>query len=204
VLVLCAYLFSATVYSQLPERVPTHWGSHGPNGWSSRVVGAFLMPTIALASWLLLRWLPSIDPRRENYAKFRGTYDAVLLAIVALLVGTHVVALGAALGWPVRVERLVPWGVGLLLVVIGNMLPRARPNWFFGIRTPWTLSSERVWERTHRVSGYLMMGFGLAVALSALVGGFWSMAIIVIASIALVIGTYGYSYIAWRSERRHG
>jgi uncharacterized membrane protein len=204
VLVLGAYLFSVAVYSQLPERVPTHWGTDGPDGWSSRAVGAFLLPTIALVTWLLLRWLPSIDPRRENYDKFRGTYDAVMLGIVALLVATHVVALGAALGWPIRVERLVPIGVGLLLVVIGNLLPRARPNWFFGIRTPWTLSSERVWERTHRVSGYLMIGFGLVVALTALISSSWMGAIIVPASIVLVLGTYGYSYFAWRSEQRRG
>jgi uncharacterized membrane protein len=204
VFVLGAYLFSAAVYSQLPERVPTHWGTDGPDRWSSRPVGAFLLPTIALGTWLLLRWLPSIDPRRENYAKFRGTYDAVVLASVALLSAIHILALGAALGWPIRVERLAPVGVGLLLVVIGNFLPRARPNWFFGIRTPWTLSSERVWERTHRVGGYVMMAFGIMLASTALLGGPWTKAIIIAGAVALVIGTYGYSYLIWRSERRRG
>jgi uncharacterized membrane protein len=87
--------------------------------------------------------------------------------------------------------------------VIGNLLPRARSNWFFGIRTPWTLSSDRVWERTHRVSGYLMIGCGILIALTALAIN-WMGAIIVGVSIALVIGTYGYSYLAWRSERRRG
>jgi uncharacterized membrane protein len=201
--VLGAYLFSAAVYSRLPERVPTHWGPNGVDGWSSRAAGALLMPTIALVSWLLLRWLPHIDPRRENYARFRGTYDAVVLALVGLLVALHVAMLGAALGWPVRVERLTPVAVGLLFVVIGNLLPRARSNWFFGIRTPWTLSSDRVWERTHRVSGYLMIGCGILIALTALAIN-WMGAIIVGVSIALVIGTYGYSYLAWRSERRRG
>lgn len=203
-LIAAAYAFSAAVYSRLPARVATHWGPHGPNGWSSRIVAVLLMPTLALFVWVLLRWLPSIDPRSENYARFWPTYHAVVAAIVALLVVVHVAMLGVALGWPVRMEVLTPVGVGLLFIVIGNLLPRARPNWFFGIRTPWTLSSDRVWERTHRVGGYAMMLAGLALIVSAFVGSVIGLAAIIGGVALLMLGVVAYSYVVWRREQRGG
>jgi uncharacterized membrane protein len=143
-----------------------------------------------------------MDPKRASYKRFRGTYDAALVAIVAFLIALHVAALGVALGWPIRLERLVLPGAGLLLIVIGNILPRARQNWFFGIRTPWTLSSERVWERTHRVGGYLMIVLGAMLVVAGFMSEGWAKLVIVVAApVILTLGTFGYSYFLWRHER---
>lgn len=203
-LIAAAYAFSAAVYPRLPGRVATHWGTHGPNGWSSRVVAALIMPSVALVIWLLMRWLPSIDPRGENYARFRPTFDTVVAAIVAMVVAIHVAILGVALGWPVQMHVLTPVAVGLLLIIIGNLLPRARPNWFFGIRTPWTLSSDRVWERTHRVGGYVMMLAGLAIVVSGFLGSVIGLATVIGVVVVLMLGVVGYSYVLWRREQRGG
>jgi uncharacterized membrane protein len=203
-LIAAAYAFSAAVYSRLPARVVTHWGPHGPNGWSPRTVAALLLPTLAVGIWLLMRWLPSIDPRGDNYARFRPTYDAVVAAIIALLVAIHVAILGFALGWPVHMEVLTPVAMGLLFIIIGNLLPRARPNWFFGIRTPWTLSSDRVWERTHRVGGYAMMVSGLVIIATAFVGSAIGITAIMGGVVVLMLGVVGYSYVLWRREQRGG
>ena len=123
-------------------------------------------------------------------------HTAVVLTVLALI---HVAVIGAALGAPVSIHRLVPIALGVMLIAIGNQLPRARPNWWFGIRTPWTLSNDRVWERTHRVGGYLMTAAGAAIMVGAFVTSLAGPLVIVcIAGSAL--GSVIYSYVAWRQE----
>jgi uncharacterized membrane protein len=110
------------------------------------------------------------------------------------------VALGAALGWNVDTGRAVMGGVGVLLAVIGNYLPRIRSNWFLGIRTPWTLSSERVWRDTHRIGGRAFVLGGVAMVLAGFVPGAFARAL----SVSVVVAAAGipvvYSYLAWRRE----
>jgi len=146
-----------------------------------------------------MRGLPAIDPRRANYAKFQPTYDFVVNAVLTVLALIHLAVIGAALGAPISIHRLVPIAFGVMLIAIGNQLPRARPNWWFGIRTPWTLSNDRVWERTHRVGGYLMAAAGAAIIIGALVTKLAGPLIIV--SIAVAgLGSVIYSYVAWKQE----
>jgi uncharacterized membrane protein len=194
--------FVLMVYDQLPARVAVHFGLNGPNGWSGREQAAWLLPAIAAGSWLLLRALPLIDPRRENYAKFQSAYDTLVLALVAVLVVVHVALLGFALGWPVRVEQVVPIAIGMLFVVIGTLLPKSRATWFFGIRTPWTLSSDEVWERTHRVAGITMVIAGLLLMSLALTRSRVVLGAVVVGIFLLTLYPVIYSYFAWRDVQR--
>ena len=201
-IVVAAFTISAVVYPRLPATIPTHWDFSGrPNGWSSRFWGAWLIPIFLLGMLALVRILPRIDPRGSNYAKFGGAFEAIIDAIMLFMLALHIVALRAALGYPVQMQRIVPIGVGVLLVVIGNLLPRARPNWFVGIRTPWTLSSDRVWEKTHRFGGRLFVAGGLVITLGSLL---WVNAahIILIAVMSLVAFSVAiYSYLEWKREQ---
>jgi uncharacterized membrane protein len=198
---LAAGVFTAVVYSDLPERLPTHWNLAGEvDGWSSRFSGAVMLPLAGVGIWALLQWLPRIDPLRQNYAKFRPTYDVAVNVILVFMALAHVFVLGAALGWPLDVRRAMPIGIGVLCILIGNVLPRARRNWMFGVRTPWTLSSDRVWERTHRMAGYLFVALGVALLVAvalplSLPTNAVFVSIAVVAAIAFV-----YSYVAWRQE----
>ena len=200
-LVAADLVFTAAVYPRLPARVPIHWNIHGQiDGYSGRFFGALMLPVLALLTWLLLRWLPSIDPRRENYAKFAGSYDAVVLAIVALVVALHVVILGVGLGWPIAMDRVLPLAMGALFLVIGNVLPRTRPNWWFGIRTPWTLSNDRVWERTHRMGGYLLVAAGLLCVIGAFLPTPPGIVFVVVNVLSAAFGSALYSYLVWKQE----
>jgi len=202
-LIAAAWLASIALYDRLPDRIPTHWGFDGQiDGWSGKRFGAFGFPALMLGIWALLHWLPAIDPRRANYDKFRGTYDIVVAAILALMLVVHSVVLLAALGRPVNVAVIIPLAVGLLLVIIGNLLPRARPNWFFGIRTPWTLSSDRVWADTHRLGGRMMVLAGVLIAVSAFFGSPWSAILVPVAAAGAALVPVVYSYLRWRSDRR--
>jgi len=199
-LIAVTAIASAIAYPRLPETVPSHWNLQGQvNGWQPRGRAAFLMPIVLLVLWGVMRGLPAIDPRRANYVKFQPTYDFVVNAVLTVLALIHLAVIGAALGAPISIHRLVPIAFGVMLIAIGNQLPRARPNWWFGIRTPWTLSNDRVWERTHRVGGYLMTASGAAIIIGALVTKLAGPLIIVcIAGAGL--GSVIYSYVAWKQE----
>jgi uncharacterized membrane protein len=202
VFIALTLLVSALVYAQLPERIASHWNARGEvDGYSSRLTGAFLLPLIALGIWALLLVLPRIDPRRQNYAKFQSMYDLLVAAVVGFLCVMHLGILAFALGWPIPVDRLIMGCVAVLLIVLGNLLPRARPNWFVGLRTPWTLSSDRVWERTHRVGGYVFLLAGLAMLATVIAAPSFSMPVIMAAAIGITVFVFGYSYWAWRQER---
>jgi uncharacterized membrane protein len=200
-LIILTVGFSLAMYSRLPNEMAVHWDLHGNvNGYGSRLEGAFILPALMVALWVAMRWLPRIDPRRANYAKFGDTYDLLVNSFVALLAVMQVALIGAALGWPVSMTRVGPALAGLLFVILGNALPRARPNWWFGIRTPWTLSNDRVWTRTHRVGGYMLATAGVVLMLAAAWPSAWLFTLGVGAVMAASFGSLVYSYFVWKQE----
>jgi len=201
-IVAAAFLASAVVYPRLPATIPTHWDMSGqPNGWSNRVWGAWLIPIFLLGMWALVQVLPRIDPRGSNYAKFGGAFEAIIVAIMLFMLALHIVALRAALGHPMQMQRILPIGVGVLLIVIGNLLPRARPNWFVGIRTPWTLSSDRVWEKTHRFGGRVFVTGGLIITIASLLWVQAAHVVLFVVTILVASSVVIYSYLEWKREQ---
>ncbi|HVE77326.1 MAG TPA: SdpI family protein [Gemmatimonadaceae bacterium] len=204
-LIAAAFITSTVVFPRLPDTMATHWNLAGePDGWSSRTVAAFFAPTAMLFVWVLLRWLPTVDPRRANLADAADVYGYTLDALLLFFLGLHVTMLGEALGWPVSLVTAVPVGIGLLLVLVGVFLPRVRPNYTFGIRTPWTLASDRVWARTHRVGGPVLVVTGLVMGGGALVLPKASFRWLLLPMLVAAAGTVYYSYRAWREEAAAG
>lgn len=200
-LVIAAVVATLAVYWRLPEQVPTHWNMSGEvDDWSSRLWGAWTIPLVMAAMLLVFRAFPLIDPRRENYPKFAGAYEGILIIVLLFMLALHVSLLATMLGRPIAVMRLLPVGIGLLLVGIGALLPKAHANWFIGIRTPWTLSNDRVWERTHRFGGVVMIATGLLIAASAMLVPLWTHRVMAGAIAAMAIIVIAYSYFAWRQE----
>lgn len=202
VAILLAALASALAYGRLPDRVPTHWNLAGePDDWGSRLFGVGLMPLVMLAVAVLVPVIPRLDPRRANYEKFWPTYMLVMNLVLAFMLFMHLLVISSMLGSGVRIERVMPFVLGVFLVVLGNVLPRTRSNWLFGIRTPWTLSSDRVWERTHRVGGYLMFGAGVLIIVASLLVPELAMYVVMGAVTVAALGSVVYSFAAWRQER---
>lgn len=194
---------SLWAWPRLPDTLPTHWDSSGRvDGTSSKPFALFLLPAVAAAVAVALRFLPRIDPRRANYEKFRSSYDLMVTLSVAALLAIHLITIASALGSAIPVAKVVAASLGVLLVAIGNVLPRARPNFFFGIRTPWTLSSDSVWMRTHRVGGYALVAGGLVQIVVAFVGAPQAAMVPVAIILAISIGLVAYSYVLWRREQR--
>ncbi|WP_375210490.1 SdpI family protein [Hyphomonas jannaschiana] len=196
---------------------PVHWGPTGaPDRWTDRT-GAirylWTMPAITLGVGLLLAAVPSIDPRKGNIEKGRRGYVAIWLAVMVLLTCIHggvalqMIRTGEATEGSGQMVRWVIAGASIMFIIVGNYLPKTRSSFFFGIRTPWTLSSDTAWEKTHRLAGPLFM---IAGALG-LVGAFIFNGILLAvqltgwAGIAAIISVI-YSYFAWRNapDREHG
>ena len=202
-IVVAAFLATAVVYQSLPATIPTHWSVEGQaNGWSSRIWGAWMIPFFLLGMWAMFRFLPAIDPRGRNYAKFGGAFEGIMISLMLFALGLHLIVLRAALGYPVEMRRVLPIGVGVLFIVIGNLLPRARPNWFIGLRTPWTLSSDRVWEKTHRFGGRMFVAGGVLMILAALFSAQWAHVVLFAVVLLCSAGAFIYSYLEWKREQR--
>jgi uncharacterized membrane protein len=203
VVAVLAAAVSVWAYGRLPETVATHWNLQGtPDGYSSRLWAVAIMPLVTLGLTGLFNVLPKVDPRRENYAKFLGSYWLIANAILVFTGTAHALILANGLGYSVQVDRLLPVGVGLLLVFLGNYLTRVEPNWFIGVRTPWTLSSDTVWRKVHRTAGWLFVIGGLVIAAGAFAPKnafmpLFTVTIIVAAGIPVV-----QSYVLWRREQK--
>ncbi len=202
-LVIGSFAAAAALYRRLPDPVPVHWGAHGgANGFMAKPWGAFLMPLVTLGTSLLLLVLPRIAPRSLPLARFRGTFDVIRTAVVGFLFFNTLLALAAGAGFRVPIERAVPLAVGVLFIVLGAVLGKVTRNWFVGIRTPWTLASDEVWRRTHRLGGRVFVLAGLAMAITGLAAG--GAVPVLIVALAAALLPAGYSYVIHRRlERTH-
>ncbi len=206
--VLVMALVSTYAWFQLPDGVPvcTHWNAQGVcDGWGSKGVGLFLMPAVVAGVALLFAVLPHVDPRRANLAQSGTAYAAVWMAMLAFFLIFHVIVVLQLLGVPVMMGALVPALTGVLFIAIGAVLGKVKSNYFFGIRTPWTLSSELSWEKTHRLGGWLFMAAGALIVVGALAlpQGMWVVVMMGVL-VALIVTLAVYSYLVWKRDPARG
>lgn len=196
------FIAGAALLPHLPERVPVHWDIHGqPDRYGSPWEATFAIPGLAALIFALMHLLPRIDPRSANYARFAGVYTLFRLAIVVFLSAMQGVILANAMGVRVRVAQVVMIAIGVLFVLSGNYLGKVQPNWFVGIRTPWTLTSTRSWRKTHRLGGYLFVASGLLFIACAFVGDGLAGAILPLAFLGMsTLWLVVYSYLVWRAD----
>lgn len=201
-LLLAMFIVAGFTWSLASDSIPVHWGITGqPDRYGGKFEGLLGIPLVALAIYLLLLFLPRIDPRRVNYDKFSGVYLVLRIVIVAFMAGIYTVQVMWVRGIAVDMTVVVPLILGLLLMVIGNYLGKLRSTWFVGIRTPWTLSSEESWLKTHRLGGRFFVLLGLALAVASAFHNAWAFCIVGIVAVILLIFLVVYSYIVYREER---
>jgi uncharacterized membrane protein len=186
-------------YPHLPDKVPTHWNLAGEvDGWGTAWQGAFMMPLIMIGVFLLLLLLPKIDPKRKNYANMGKAYTTIVLVIMIFFTVIYFGTLGIALGYMENIPSLTQIGVGALFVILGNYMGKLKHNYFMGIRTPWTLASEEVWYRTHRLAGPFWVIGGLLFMLSSLFAGDVFLKVMLVIIIVLVAIPAVYSFIIFK------
>ncbi|MGG2989583.1 SdpI family protein [Geobacillus stearothermophilus] len=196
-LTVFAYVISLAAIPYLPDQVAIHWNAAGEaDGFSNKWLGAFLPPLLMTFLIILMGVLPKFDPKKESYGRFQKSYRIVNAALAFFFLLLHIATLAYNLGVPVDVGRLVLIGVGVLFIVLGNYMPKIKPNYFIGIRTPWTLESEAVWNKTHRLGGKVFIVMGILSMLTA----FWRgemrvvlfLVIIVVGNLYLIVQSFLY------------
>ncbi|MEM1674114.1 MAG: SdpI family protein [Candidatus Bathyarchaeia archaeon] len=206
VLVLAALSLCVSVclYPLMPEKVASHWNVRGEvDGYLPKLWGLFLLPIIFTGVALLLIAVPRIDPLKENIMAFRKYYDGFIILFSLFLFSIHLQVILWNIGVRVSPATTVPIGVGLLFFYIGILCENSRRNWFIGIRTPWTLSSDRVWEKTHRLGGKLFKAAGVIAMLGALIQE--HAFILILAPIIFAAAyTIVYSYVEYQKEVKCG
>jgi len=202
-LIAFAVAFSLSVYDRLPEQMASHWNTANQvDGYMSRFWGAFLMPVVSAGMLLMFLVIPQIDPLKANIAQFREYFNAFITLIVAFMVYMHVLTMLWNLGYDkFNMGTAMLPAMGLLFVFAGVMMRKAKRNFFIGIRTPWTLSSDRVWDETHRIGSTLFIISGILALLGAFFADYavWFILIPVLASTLFLLV---YSYVLYQRETK--
>lgn len=189
-LILAAFAFAAAMYNSLPESVPTHWNDHGMvNGYTPKPWGVFILPLTMLGIYLMFLIVPAISPSGFRINRFIRVYWILCTVTIGFLLVMTIFALLKAQDSSVPLNRVVNASIGVLIIVIGNFLGKVTKNFFVGIRTPWTLASDEVWFRTHRLAGisFVIAGFVVLIAAALGYGGSWVAFIIVAAALISII-----------------
>jgi uncharacterized membrane protein len=189
------------VSHQLPVTIPTHWGISGePDGWSDGASFVWWFPAFILFIHLVLTFLPGVDPKRENIRAAARQYFILRTAFAVFLCVLYVTILGYALGFAVNVKLVVMLGVAALFFIIGSLLPSFKRNYTVGIRLPWTLESDAVWDATHRVGQAVFRALAAITAVLAFLPDRVAFAGIIV---ALVGGVGELVFSAYRTYRDH-
>jgi uncharacterized membrane protein len=194
---------SLWAWAQIPagRQIAVHWDVAGnPNGYASKEVALLLLPIVALAIALLLAFIPQIEPRRLNLAQSGKPYLAAWIGTMVVLAGAHLLIALAAVGRPANIVTVTSLLVGGLLIVLGNYLGKARSNFFFGVRTPWTLSSDLSWDKTNRLAGRVFVAVGAAMVVAGLTRSGTVFAVVLVILLAMIAVVTVYSYFVWRGD----
>jgi len=193
--ILAPLVLIAARWNDYPDKIPTHWNAKGEVDDYGGKWAVFLSPMINAGTYLLLLLLPKIDPRKKNYALFSGTYRIFRLSLAFLFSLLGFVTCLFSLGYHINVGLIIQLAVVGLFFILGNQFGRIRPNYFIGIRTPWTLNNEDVWMRTHRFAGKIWVISSLVMAVLILViPGKWSGAAFILYVIVIAFIPVFYSW----------
>lgn len=179
-IILLPLLTGLLLWGRLPEKMPIHWNFSGEvDGWSGKTFGVCFLPLFLLgAHWFIVGCM-CLDPRSANISGKSLAISLWLMPVFSNGMSSFVYA--SALGVGPDVKVFLGVGFGVLFLILGNWLPKCRPNYTVGIRLPWTLASDEVWTKTHRLAGKIWMAGGAVLLLTAFLGGFWWVLLLVLA-----------------------
>jgi uncharacterized membrane protein len=196
-LIGAALALSAFLYARLPDPMPTHWNLQGEvNGYTAKPWGPLVIPLIMIGVMLLFLALPKLSPRGYEIGRFQGVFEILQTVSLAFLLLVHAMTLLFGIGVAVDMTRAIIAALGLLFAILGNFLGKVTKNFFVGIRTPWTLASDEVWLRTHRLAGKLFVLAGILLFVWGLAGG--AFAVVIAVPLAAALYSVVYSYFLYR------
>lgn len=199
-IIFLSFIVGIYFYPQMPEKVASHWNIRGEaDDYMSKFWGLFLMPFISIGLFLLFIAIPKIDPLKENIEKFRNYFDGFIISITAFLFYIYLLTILWNIGIKFNMTVLLAPAFGILFYCMGTLIENTKRNWFIGIRTPWTLSNDKVWARTHKVGGSLFRISGM-IALLALLFPSYAIFFMVIPIVLTSLYAAIYSFFEYQKE----
>lgn len=199
-IILISFIIGIYLYPQMDDLMASHWNAEGEvDGYMPKFWGLFLMPFVSIGLLLLFILVPKIDPLKANIKKFRKYFNIFIVIIFLFFFYVYILTILWSLGMRFNmVYPLIP-AFTILFYYVGILVEKAKRNWFIGIRTPWTLSSDKVWEKTHKIGGKLFKAVGI-IALFGILFGKYAMLFLVIPIILVSCYTVAYSYFEYQKE----
>lgn len=189
---------SALAYPDLPREMAIHFSAEGtPDDYMSKPLAVALLPAIEVVALGMYAAIPRLDPLGENFEAFEDYYDLAAVVTVAILAYVHGAVLAWNLGYEFQMGQVIAPIIAVVGFVFGTVVENAKQNWFVGIRTPWTLSDERVWEQTNQRSGILFKIAGVVALLGIPFPQYFEILVIGPIALAALIPTV-YSYVLYR------
>ena len=198
ILIVLSFVVTLYFYPQMPSQIATHWGPGGEvDGYSSKAFGLFFMPVLSVFLFFLFISLPKIDPYKKNFDQFKNYFQSFINLIFAFFFYIYLITIIWNLGFRFNMIQILSPAFAVLFYYAGVLMLHAKQNWFVGIRTPWTMSSVTVWNKTHQIGGKL---FKLVALLSLLSLAFPQYAIffILIPVLFVTVFVFAYSYIEFK------
>lgn len=202
IIIFVMFVSGFFLYPFMPEQVPIHWGPDGmPDGYGSKFFSLTIVPVLTLVVYLAMTFVPFIMVYKENFNKFRKYYDNFKLMLVLFFFALYVFSIFPGLGYKLNMNYLMIPALVVLFYYIGSLIPKFKRNYFIGIRTPWTLASEKVWNKTHKNTAWLFKIGGIFFILAAVFKDYFVW-IVLIYVVFLILFIFVYSYLLYKKEEK--
>jgi len=192
-IIILIWIFTFAVLGRLPDKIPMHWNISGQVDRFGPKKDIFLFPSIITIIYFAMVCLPLIDPKRTNYGKFAGAYRVIRVVLVIILSAVYFTSAYSALGYRIDMSRIGSLIIPFMLIGFGSAMGKLRHNYFVGIRTPWTLADEEVWNKTHQLGGKLWLIAGIIGLFASFFSGTWVAVLMFVLLITAVIVPIVYS-----------
>ena len=201
-ILLATVILSFWAYPKLPDLVVSHWDFAGhANGWSSREFHVIFFPALLFAMYTLFSLMPKFDPHASRYQEFAGAYLAIRNFILLIFFVIFAAATFSNLGYAINIGATVAGAVGVLMIALGSYFRELKQNYFIGIRTPWTLASETVWNKTHRLGSYLFIAWGICLMIAPWLTAKLALIILIGGLVIIISWLMIYSYSLYKKEQ---
>lgn len=201
-IIALSLVIGITLYPIMPATMASHWNAAGEvNGYMGKFWGLFLMPLISIVLLALFLLIPKIDPLKENIAKFRDSFERFIVLIELFFFYAYILTIFSNLGFKLNVVTAIIPALAVLFYFVGDLIGKSKRNYFIGIRTPWTLSNDEVWDKTNELGGKLFKAAAIISLIGLLFPNKIGLLIAIVPILAAAIYTVTYSYFVWRKTK---
>lgn len=202
IVVVFAIIIAVVGIFIMPDTIPTHFGPSGePDAWGSKYT-VLMYPAILVLVSVLAVPMIKVDPKMDNYGRFSKYYYDFFFGFALFFLAMEAANIAIAMGAAINVGSIICFATGVLMLFVGNMMPKIKQNFFFGIKTPWALTDEENWFKTHRLGGKTFAAGGIVIMIAAFIPGESKIWILLAAVLIMTFILFVYSYLIFKNKQK--